>query len=92
MIEEFTFHWNEKNWSAYFNGLIRDRIVVHFADRELRDLFGEPLVYSKGDSNQREVRLNKEFPSPHNGVLTIIQDSIEDKIGMSLQDFLVIEE
>lgn len=92
VIEEFKFDWNDKRWSAYFNALVRDKIIVHFEDIELRDLFGAPLEYTKDNTSYNNICLNINFPAPYNNVLTIIKDSIEDKLGMTLEDFLIVEE
>lgn len=92
MIETFTFNWNDKQWSAYFNALIKEKVIVHFEDIELRDLFGVPLEYTKDHQATSNIRLNIDFPAPYRNVLYIIQTSIEDKLGMPLVDFLLIEE
>jgi hypothetical protein len=92
VIEVFKFEWNDKLWSAYFNALMREKIIVHFEDVELRDLFGVPLEYTKDVASHQKVQLNVNFPPPYNAVLSIIQDSIETQLGMSLRDFLLVEE
>ena len=92
MLETFKFTWNDKEWSAYFNALMREKIIVHFEDIELRDLFGAPLEYTKDDTSLHHIRLNIDFPLPYRSVLSIIQNSIENRLGMTLQDFLLIED
>lgn len=91
VIEEFSFVWNDKRWKAYFNALVKEKVIVHFEDTELRDLFGAPLIYTFDLDSDQDIQLNIDFPAPYNSVLAIIKDSIESKLGMPLVDFLVVD-
>jgi hypothetical protein len=88
MISDFSFSWNGRKWSGYFNAIANETVIAHFEDEHIRDMIGNKVAYSKTGSGTVAHAVPATIPEEPAGIYDAIRKGVEVQLGKTLQHYL----